>query len=179
MPEIRKTARRRHRARLDGFWHGDLAAPRRASTSPAATSRPTAVARFVADGGEGAATPAEAAKARRHRRQRGRQRRPDRDHPVRRGRRRRNAGQGRGVHLLRHHGPGRGAAAGEAAGGDAAGTISMRRSPAARSARRRANSPFWPPAVRRPSPRRGRRSMRWRQSSTNSATPPGRAPRSR
>ena len=32
---------------------------------------------------------------------------------------------------------------------------------------------------RRLSQRRGRRSMRWRQSSTNSATPPARAPRSR
>ena len=32
---------------------------------------------------------------------------------------------------------------------------------------------------RRPSPRRGRRSMRWRPSSTNSAMPRGRAPRSR
>ena len=53
-----------------------------------------------------------------------------------------------------------------------AGIIWMRRSPAARSARRRANSPFSPRAAPPPSPRRGRRSMRWRQSSTNSAMPP-------
>ena len=59
------------------------------------------------------------------------------------------------------------------------GTIWTRRSPAARSARRRANSPSWRPAVRPPLPRRARRSMRWRQSSTNSAMTPARARRSR
>ena len=77
-----------------------------------------AVARFVADGGKGAGTPAEAAEGA--------------DIVVSvvvnaaqtetilfgEGRRRRNAGEGCGVHLLRHHGPGRGAAAGDAAGGD-------------------------------------------------------------
>ena len=86
------------------------------------------VARFVADGGKGAKTPAEAAKSRRHRRQRRRQRRPDRSHPVRRGRRRRNAGQGRRVHLLRHHGPGCRAAAGASSWRRPGGIISMRRS---------------------------------------------------
>jgi hypothetical protein len=53
------------------------------------------------------------------------------------------------------------------------------RSPAARSARRRANSPFWHREALPPSPKRGPRSMRWRPNSTNSAMPPGRAPRSR
>jgi putative dehydrogenase len=49
-PHVRfsKTTHRRHRARLDGFWHGDVSAD--------------LIARFVADGGKGAKTPAEAAK---------------------------------------------------------------------------------------------------------------------
>ena len=121
----------------------------------------------------------EAAEGRRHRRQRGRQRRADRNHPVRQGRRRRNPGQGRGVHLLRDHGPGRGAAAGQTAGGDRP-ALSRRadlRRRAARGAGRTHHSGVGQSP--RPSPRRGRRSMRWRQNSTNSAMPRGRAPRSR
>ena len=42
------------------------------------------VARFVADGGKGAEHAGGGREIGRHRRQRGRQRRPDRDHPVRR-----------------------------------------------------------------------------------------------
>ena len=56
----------------------------------------------------------------------------------------------------------------------AAGIISTRRFRAVHSARRRANSPFSPPAARPPLPRRGPRSTPWRQNSTNSAMPPAR-----
>ena len=138
-----------------------------------------AVARFVADGGSGARTPAEAAKG------------ADIVVSVVV-----NAAQtetilfGKDgvaetlpkdarVRLVRDHGPGCRAAAGEAAGSHRP-ALSRRadlRRRAARGAGRTDHSRLRqsPP----PSPRRGRRSMRWRQSSTNSAMPRARAPRSR
>ena len=97
------------------------------------------VARFVADGGKGAKTPAEAAKA------------ADivvsvvlnaaqtetilfgKDGVVG------NAGEGRRVRLLRHHGPGGRRGGSRNNWKRPAGIISTRRSRAARSARRRAN----------------------------------------
>ena len=106
-----------------------------------------AVARFVAEGATGAKTPAEAAK--------------DADIVVSvvvnaaqtetilfgEGRRRRNPGKGCRVRLVRDHGPGCGAAAGEATGSDRPALSRRADLAAARSARRRANSPFWPRAA--------------------------------
>ena len=98
-----------------------------------------AVARFVADGGGGAKTPAEAAKG------------ADivvsvvvnaaqtetilfgKDGVAE------TLAEGRRLRLLRDHGPGRGAAARRNSWRRPAGIISTRRSPAARSARRRAS----------------------------------------
>ncbi len=138
-----------------------------------------AVARFVADGGAGAKTPAEAAR--------------QADIVVSvvvnaaqtetilfgAGRRRRNAGQGCGVRLLRDHGPGCRAAAGQTAGSQRP-ALSRRADlgrRAARGAGRTHHSRLG--QSRPPSPRRGRRSTPWRQSSTNSAMPQARARRSR
>ena len=59
------------------------------------------------------------------------------------------------------------------------GSISTRRSAAAPRARRRGNSPFSPPARRRPSPRPARRSPRWPRNSTSSAMSPAPAPPSK
>ena len=50
---------------------------------------------------------------------------------------------------------------------------------AARSAQRRVNSRFSPPAATQRLPKRGPRSMPWRPNSTNSAMPPAPAPHSR
>ncbi len=137
------------------------------------------VKRFVADGGKGAGTPAEAAKA------------ADivvsvvvnaaQTETILFGANgvAETLGQGSGVHLLRHHGPRRRAAAGQTVGSNRSGTTSTRRFPAVRSARRRANSRSWPPAVRRHFQKPVRRSMRWPQNFTSSATTPARARRSR
>jgi len=98
-----------------------------------------AVARFVADGGEAPRTPG---------RPPGRSisssawssRRADRDHSVRQGRRRRNAGRCMRVFiLLRDHRTRTCAAAGDSSWKPPAGTISTRRSPAAHSAPRGRN----------------------------------------
>jgi len=122
-----------------------------------------AVARFVADGGKGAKTPAEAAKN------------ADivvsvvvnatQTETILFGAkwRQRNPSQGRRVRFFRHHGPRRRAAAGKNNWKASGRHYLDAPISAARSALRRASSPFWPPAVPRRSQRRGRRSMPWRQ----------------
>ncbi len=85
MPESVKPTHRRHRA--GGRW-GSAWPPRcgaRVFPVTGCDVSDEAVARFVADGGGGAGDTGRGREGGRHRRQRGRQRRADRNHPVRQG----------------------------------------------------------------------------------------------